>query len=311
MNGGVDTYYTVLDNGQLDSLNVSNSGWVVSGRLFGNYTMKNGWGLQFFSHFRGRQVNLQGYQGGFRMYSLALRKEFNNKKGSIGFGLENFATPTLKVKGETISRSYSSDGTGYYVVNQNSTNLSKILSFRVNVSYRIGKMSFDQQPRRKRSVNNDDLKEGGDGGGGGGMDQQQGGGGQRGGGQRANTGGGQPSVTKPAAEVKTDPTAVITAEGNWEYAVENPQGASGGTLKITKEGTVYSGVIINARFNRETPIKDVQVKGNELSFTYEVNFGGNTSTILVKGAITGDQFTGNMTMGQFGTFPMTAKRKPQ
>jgi hypothetical protein len=67
-------------------------------------------------------------------------------------------------------------------------------------------------------------------------------------------------------------------------------------------------VLVNARFNRETPIKDVKVNGNELSFTYEVSFGGNTSNILVNGIITGDQFAGNMTMGQFGSFPMTAKR---
>ncbi|QLH33902.1 MAG: hypothetical protein HWD62_17135 [Cyclobacteriaceae bacterium] len=51
--------------------------------------------------------------------------------------------------------------------------------------------------------------------------------------------------------------------------------------------------------------------GNELSFSYEVSFGGNTNSIQVKGIITGDEFAGNMTMGQFGSFPMTAKRAAQ
>jgi outer membrane receptor protein involved in Fe transport len=308
LNGGADTYYAMLNNGKGGEENIQNSGWVVSGRLFGNYNMKNGWGLQLFSMFRGREVNLQGYRGGFRMYSLGLRKEFNNKKGSIGFGLENFVTPKLTVKGQTISRSFDING-NETLLTQNSVNVSQIFSFRVNVSYRIGKMSFDQQPRRRRSVNNDDLKEGGDGGGGGGMDMQSGGGG----GQRGGGGGQRPSMasTKPATIVKTDPTAVVVAEGDWEYSVESPQGANGGTLKITRQGDAYAGVIINARFNRETPIKDVKVVGNELSFSYEVSFGGNTSMIGVKGAITGDQFTGNMTMGQFGAFPMTAKRKVQ
>ncbi|HNT49264.1 MAG TPA: hypothetical protein PKK67_01660, partial [Cyclobacteriaceae bacterium] len=173
----------------------------------------------------------------------------------------------------------------------------------------IGKMSFDQQRRRSRSISNDDLKMGGDGdGGGGGMDNSGMGGGQnsqRGnmGGQRNNT-----TVVKPAEEIKADTAAVVVAEGNWEYSVESTQGANGGTIKLTKEGDTYTGVIFNTRTNRETPIKDVKVNGNNLSFSYEVSFGGNTSNVLVNGIITGDQFAGNMTMGQFGSFPMTAKR---
>ncbi|KXK29833.1 MAG: hypothetical protein UZ12_BCD005000658 [Bacteroidetes bacterium OLB12] len=114
----------------------------------------------------------------------------------------------------------------------------------------------------------------GDGGGGGGMDN--GGGNMMGGGnQRSNfNGGGQRNNTnsvKPAEELKGDSTAVVVAEGNWEYSVESPQGANGGTLKISKEGDTYSGIIVNARFNSETPIKDVKVVGNELSFSYEVS----------------------------------------
>jgi|GEM_PF-7021886 len=150
---------------------------------------------------------------------------------------------------------------------------------------------------------------GGDGdGGGGGMDNSGMGGGQnsqRGnmGGQRNNT-----TVVKPAEEIKADTAAVVVAEGNWEYSVESTQGANGGTIKLTKEGDTYTGVIFNTRTNRETPIKDVKVNGNNLSFSYEVSFGGNTSNVLVNGIITGDQFAGNMTMGQFGSFPMTAKR---
>lgn len=211
LNGGVDSYYTILDNGKTGDQNIQNSGWVFSGRLFGNYNLKNGWGLQFFGHARGRQVNLQGYQGAFRMYSLGVRKEFNNKKGSIGFGLENFLQNGLTIKGQTISRTFNNSldkSAGYTDLTSNNINVMKNLSFRVNVSYRIGKMSFDQQPRRKRSVNNDDLKEGGDGGnGGGGMDQQQGGGGS---GQRGN--GGQRNGQQVTGKPGTAPTTAEPAK---------------------------------------------------------------------------------------------------
>jgi outer membrane receptor protein involved in Fe transport len=303
-NVGGDVYFAdMLNPGSELTPRVSNSGWVYSGRGFGSYDLGNGWALQGFGFYRGRRVNLQGFQGGFGTYSVGARKEFKNKKGSIGAGLENFLAPSMKIRNSVVTNTETQS------INQNSFTEMRNFSFRINVSYRIGKMSFDQQRRRGgRSVNNDDLKMGGDNDGGG----MENGGGNMGGGQgRGNFGAGQrnpAAVVKPAETVKADTAAVVVAEGNWEYSVESPQGANGGTLKITKEGDTYSGVLVNARFNRETPIKDVKVNGNELSFSYEVSFGGNTSNILVKGIITGDQFAGNMTMGQFGSFPMTAKR---
>ena len=104
-----------------------------------------------------------------------------------------------------------------------------------------------------------------------------------------------------------DPAAVIKAEGRWSYTVESPQGG-GGTLIITKDGENYSGTIISSRNNRETPLKTVTVTGNELNCTYEVNFGGNTATLSIKAIVEGDTMTGNMTMGQFGSFPLKGTR---
>lgn len=198
INGGTDVYYADLNNNVAGAGNLRNTGWVVSGRVFGNYTLNKGWGLQFFSHFRGRRVNLQGYQGGFRMYSLAVRKEFNDKRGSVGLGVENFLTNGLTIKGKTDSKTYNIND--YTTLTQNSINVMKNFSVRLNFSYRIGKMSFDEKRPRRKSVNNDDLKDGGDGGGGG-MDNMQGG--QQGGQQQM---GGRPGA-KPAATTppKTPP----------------------------------------------------------------------------------------------------------
>lgn len=304
LNGGFDVYYAVLENNVADELyNASNEGWVVSGRLFGNYNLSKGWGLQFFGFARGRDVQLQGTRGNFRMYSLAVRKEFNEKRGSVGFGAENFLTPSMKMKNEFYSSS----------LEQKSVNELYNLSFRINFSYRIGKMSFDNQPRRKRSVNNDDLKQGDGGGGmeggGGGMQGGQGGGG--GGGQwsgqgrRGATAGA--ATTVPAKLPEANPTAEVNAVGTWNYTIESPQGGEG-TLTINKEGDKYTGKIFNKRFNRESDLSTVTLNGNELNFSYEASMGPNQMTISVKGIITGDDLKGNMTVGQFGTFPINAKR---
>ncbi|AII50515.1 TonB-dependent receptor domain-containing protein [Hymenobacter sp. APR13] len=164
LNGGTDFYYTVLDNNQSNKFfAASNEGFVISGRLGGTYNFTKGWGLQAFSFYRGRQVQLQGFQGGFGVYSLGVKKDFAEKKGSIGFGADNFFNPRIKIRNELSS----------YTLEQNSVNDLRRLGFRMNLSYRIGKLSM-AQPRRKRSVNNDDLKDGGDGGNGAGATPTQG-----------------------------------------------------------------------------------------------------------------------------------------
>jgi outer membrane receptor protein involved in Fe transport len=158
LGGGTDLYYTVLKNNNPNPLyNASNEGWVASFRLFGSYNLAKGWGLQTFAFYRGNQVQLQGNQGGFAMYSLSVKKDFLNKKGSIGLGAENFFTPN----GFVIKSNIDSP-----TIMQNSTTTLRNMNFKINFSYRIGKMTFTDTKKKKKSVNNDDLKEGGGDGGG-------------------------------------------------------------------------------------------------------------------------------------------------
>ncbi|NVO85860.1 TonB-dependent receptor domain-containing protein [Hymenobacter terrestris] len=155
LSGGTDVFYAVLDNNS-DRLELaaSNSGWVASGRLNATYTFDNGWGFQSFAFYRGRQVQLQGYQGGFGIYSLSVKKDFAEKRGSFGIGADNFFTPEFKIRNRIESP----------VLDQNSVNVLRRAGVRVNLSYRIGKLTTEQRPtRRRRAISNDDLKEGGSG----------------------------------------------------------------------------------------------------------------------------------------------------
>ncbi|HEY5916999.1 MAG TPA: TonB-dependent receptor [Chryseolinea sp.] len=300
LNGGGDVYYAMLDN----HIDAQNEGWVVSGRVFGSYNLEKGWGLQFFSFMRGRDVQLQGTRGGFGMYSLGLKKDLKDKKGSLGFAAENFFTPHFKIRSEQHSVN----------LNQKSLTIRDQLSFRVTFSYRIGKMNVDGRPKRRRSIDNDDLKDGGDGGGG----MEGGGGGQPGGGQQRGGAGFTPqsngAAAKTAAGAATvkmataDPSAVVKADGSWTYTVESPQGGEG-TISINKDGDNYSGSITNKKFNSTTTLKSVTVKGNELSFEYDVTRqDGNTMSVKVRSIVTGDALAGEMSVGQFGTFPIKATR---
>jgi outer membrane receptor protein involved in Fe transport len=307
LNGGGDFYYAILDNNNPDpNYQASNEGWVMGGRMFGNYTLNKGWGLQFFSFYRGRQVQLQGTQGGFYMYSLAVRKEFNEKRGSVGLGIENFLQSSIKIKTNIESNA----------VVQNSVNEMFNSSIRLNFSYRLGKMNTDSQPRRsRRSINNDDLKDGGgdnmglnEGGGGGGQ-QQRGGGNMPMGGQR-NQGQGnraQTPVTPKADSSGVADTVLYKADGTWKYTIDSPQGGEG-TIVIKNENGTYTGTIKNNRMPQETPLNNVTVKGNDVSFSYPVSFGGNTNTVEVNYRVTNNSIQGTMNIGGFRSFNLTGTR---
>ncbi len=163
LGGGIDAFYAMLTNNSPNpAYQAKNEGFVVSGRLFTSLTLKNGWGVQGFSFIRGNQIQLQGSQGGFAFYSLGVKKDFAEKRGSVGLAAENFFSHPFRVTSQSSS----------ILFDQNSTTSFYNAGVRVNFSYRFGKISFDQpQPKRGKSVNNDDVK-GGEGGGDGGGQQQ-------------------------------------------------------------------------------------------------------------------------------------------
>ena len=158
--GGFDVFHSQLKGQEAGLTGISqprtNEGVVMSGRVFTNLTLKNGWGVQGFGFARGRQVQLQGYQGGFAFYSLGVKKDFKNKRGSVGLSGENFANFPFKIRSESQSPTFS----------QASVASLYNSGVRINFSYRLGKISFDEPARKKgKSVNNDDVKSDGDGGG--------------------------------------------------------------------------------------------------------------------------------------------------
>ncbi|MBC7758742.1 MAG: TonB-dependent receptor [Phormidesmis sp. FL-bin-119] len=161
LNGGVDSYYAILDN---NVSNTSNQGFVFNIRARGAYKIGDGLSFEAFGFYRGGQVQLQGKQGGFGIYNLNLRKDISQKRGAIGLGAENFFGKSI-----TIRNSINTP-----VLTQSTTDVQNNLSFRVSFVYRIGKLT-NTQTSKKKSVSNDDLKQSGDGGQESGMGAPQGG----------------------------------------------------------------------------------------------------------------------------------------
>lgn len=296
LSGGTDFYYADLTN-NVENVDqrASNSGWVANLRAFANYNLGQGWGLQGFGFYRSGQVQLQGYQGGFGIYSLNVRKEFNEGKGSVGFGAENFFSNSIKVRNELNTPTF----------NQSSVNVMHNLNFKINFSYRIGKMSTDAGPRRRRkSVNNDDLKGGGESG------VQDGGapqgGAPQGGAPRGGVGGGAPQGTPPQGVApgqfpkhgqkpeqsegesvqdsgsdssETNDSTEVEISGRWKGTMgERPV-----ELDLEAEGRILNGSVQTPMGSQS--ISDGVIDGNEFSFN--ILFGGNH--VPHKGRIEGDK----------------------
>lgn len=155
LNGSIDILHSYLE-GQttgLDgtSVGISNSGFNYGGRLMSQISLQNGWGLQAFGFYRGKEIQLQGTRTGFYIYSLGFKKDFANKKGSIGFGAENFLTKGVR---------FTSDLTSPQFVQTGATQLYN-RNFKITFSYSIGKMSFNAPKKKTKSVNNTDVVGGG------------------------------------------------------------------------------------------------------------------------------------------------------
>lgn len=142
---------------------ISHAGMNVSGGVFSQATFKNGWGAQAFGFMQGNTIQLQGNQGGFGFYTVGVKKEFKNKKGSIGLAGENFFSERYKIKTELNSAQFNQIN-NVYLYNR---------GVRLTFTYKIGKMTMDAPKRKAKGVNNDDVKSDGS--------QQQGGGGGGGG----------------------------------------------------------------------------------------------------------------------------------
>ncbi|MBN8824571.1 MULTISPECIES: TonB-dependent receptor [unclassified Spirosoma] len=178
VNGGLDGYYMYMQGltpgADGKSITISNSGISLGGRLMSQLQLDKGWSAQVFSFFRGPSPQLQGTMGSFYMYSLGVRKDLANKRGSIGLAAENFVGGGVTMR-TTLNSPLLSQSNVTHLYNSN---------LKVTFTYRIGKMTFEQPRRKARSVNNDDVK-GGEGGNEGGGQQQQAApaGGQSGGGR--------------------------------------------------------------------------------------------------------------------------------
>lgn len=102
--------------------------------------------------------------------------------------------------------------------------------------------------------------------------------------------------------------------GTWEYVSDTPAGSSGGMMTIDNGATGYEGTITYddpaGSGKAQATMKNITVKDGKMSFTFDVSAAGMEISVSVNGDLTDDQFTGRMSLAEFGSFPLTATKKP-
>ncbi len=114
---------------------------------------------------------------------------------------------------------------------------------------------------------------------------------------------------KKKAAQGADATPIELA-GAWSYEVESPQGATTGTITFKGEEGDYQGSIFSPRLGESVPLDNIEVEGNMVSFSYSVSGGGGTFVVEVELEVEGDEFQGNIVVGNFGTFDIEGERIP-
>ncbi|PSL07901.1 amidohydrolase family protein [Cecembia rubra] len=106
----------------------------------------------------------------------------------------------------------------------------------------------------------------------------------------------------------------VDLSGIWDYTSDTPAGSSGGTMEIKRDGTSYKGTISydnpSGSGKASSPMNNIILSGNNLSFTFNVSAGGMSLEVSVSGEITDGDFSGSMSLSEFGSFPFNAVKKP-
>jgi hypothetical protein len=107
------------------------------------------------------------------------------------------------------------------------------------------------------------------------------------------------------------PNAKVELSGTWTMTAETPQGKNDSNANFVKDGSSYTGTVSGGRIPSPIDMDEVTLDGNTLSYSYTMSFGANSMKVEVTGKVEGNTFTGTVTVGTFGSFPVEGVKDPQ
>ena len=114
----------------------------------GNLSFAKYWKAETFAFYRSPSQTLQGSITSFSMMSIGIKREFKNKRGSIGIRI---IEPFQK------NKEFRSDLSGDFFT-QESIRTIPFRSLSISFKYTLGKLNF-KDGYKKTNIRNDDIKE--------------------------------------------------------------------------------------------------------------------------------------------------------
>ncbi len=96
-------------------------------------------------------------------------------------------------------------------------------------------------------------------------------------------------------------------DGVWKSTFDTPIGEMHYTYTFKADGEKLTGTAKNDM--AEVKIQDGTIKGNDITFTENLDFQGQSISIKYTGKIEGDQINFTRKVGDFGTEQIVAKRQ--
>jgi hypothetical protein len=98
--------------------------------------------------------------------------------------------------------------------------------------------------------------------------------------------------------------------GKWSYTTETPMGQSDGEMNFERDGDAYRGTMTFGMGGQNSTLNmtDIRVEGTNLRFTVIIEMGGQSITLRINGTVEGDNFSGSMDTGNFGSFQVKATK---
>lgn len=150
LRGGINLF-TYDGEGTIDGQRVSNQALLWNGNVNSNIKLPKDWVIDMFGFYRAPRQTLQGVNPSFSIFSMGIRKQIWEKRGSIGLRIVEPFFPDKSFGSELIGDTFF----------QESETLIPFRSFGINFSYKFGKLDFKQRQRRSK-IRNDDVERSGD-----------------------------------------------------------------------------------------------------------------------------------------------------
>lgn len=106
------------------------------------------------------------------------------------------------------------------------------------------------------------------------------------------------------------PAGAAELVGKWTAEFDSPIGVQKYVYEFKKSADALTGEATFERSvgNGSTPLKNVKVEGDKVSFDEPLSLEGNEITISYTGTLVGDELKLTRNVGDFGTEQLTAKR---